>query len=60
MGRSDRQRSRGAGRVAEGAVGADLVVLPAPALDEDLGFQQGVEAFAVEALVSDLPLKDST
>ena len=51
-------RSRGCcvsgagGAVAEGTVGADLVVLPPPALDEDLGFQQGVEALAIEARVA--------
>ena len=36
MGRSDRERFGGEGTVAQGAVGADLVVLPPPAFDEDL------------------------
>ena len=38
-------------------MGADLVVLPPPALDEDLGFQQGVEALAIEALVPQLAVE---
>ena len=56
-------RSRGCcvsgagGAVAEGTVGADLVVLPPPALDEDLGFQKGVEALAIEALVAQLAVE---
>ena len=38
-------------------MGADLVVLPPPAFDEDLGFQQRVDAFAVEALVAELAVE---
>ncbi len=50
-------RFRGGGAGAEGTVGADRVVLPPPALDEDLGFQQGVEALAIEARVAQLAVE---
>ena len=36
---------------------AEVVVLEAPLLDEDLSFKQGVEAFAVEALVTELAVE---
>ena len=48
----DCRRRRWAG--AQGAVGPDLVVLPAAALDEDLGFGAGREDLGVEALVAEL------
>src|ERR1700712_5149984 len=40
--------------VAEGRVRPDSVVVPPPALDDDLGFLQRVEDFAVEQLVPEL------
>jgi hypothetical protein len=42
----------GWGEVAVGAVGSVGVVVGAPVLDEDLGFEQGVELPAVEELVA--------
>ena len=53
MGRSDLQRFWGGRAGAEGAVGPDLVVLAAPALDEDLGLGQGGEDLRVETLVAE-------
>jgi hypothetical protein len=38
-------------------MGPHLVVLSAPALDEDLGLQQGVKALPVEALVAQLAVE---
>ena len=43
--------------VAPRAVGAALVVGPSPALDEDLGFPEGVEDLAVARLVAQLPVE---
>ena len=53
VGRSDLQRVWGGRAVAEGAVGPDLVVLPAPALDADLGLGQGGEDLRIETLVAE-------
>ncbi len=41
------------GAVPERAVRPDLVVLVPPRLGQDLGFEQGVEAFAVEMLIAE-------
>jgi len=41
------------GEVAVGAVGSVVVVVDAPVLDEDLGFEQVVELPAVEELLAE-------
>jgi len=38
--------------VAEGAMGSDAIIMPAPALDDDLSLSERVENFTVEQLVS--------
>lgn len=43
----------GWGEVAVGAVGSVVVVVDAPVLDEDLGFEEAVEGPAVEELVAE-------
>ena len=43
----------GGGEVAVGAVGSVVVVVDAPVLDEDLGFEEAVELPAVEELVAE-------
>lgn len=47
------------GEVAVGAVGSVGVVVDAPVLDEDLGFEQGVKGPAVRNSSRSRPLKDS-
>lgn len=42
----------GGGAVTERAVGTSLVVFVPPCVDEDAGFGQGAEKFAVEAFVA--------
>ena len=38
--------------VALGAVWADVIVMPAPGFDDDLGFFEGVKDLSIEQLVS--------
>jgi hypothetical protein len=39
------------GSIAKGTVQSHRVVVPAPLLDDDAGFLEGVEALAIEQLV---------
>lgn len=50
-------RLRSWGPVAQRAVGADGVVHTSPALDEYLRFEQRVEYFAIQELISELAVK---
>src|ERR687894_2362228 len=43
--------------VAEGRVRPDCIVVPAPTLDDDLGFLERIEDLAVEQLVAELRVK---
>ncbi len=36
---------------------ADLIVIPPPALDDDLGLLQGVKDFTVEQLIAELAVE---
>ncbi len=45
------------GLVAERHVGSVVVVFEAPVLDEDLGFEEGVEGFQLEELASQVPVE---
>ena len=44
----------GWGPVSQAAVGSLRVVVPSPALDEHLRFQQGIEQFPIEQLIAEV------
>ena len=53
-------RLRGRGPVAQCTVRPDRVVLDTPALDQNLGFQQRVKDLAVQQLIPQFPVCETT